>query len=95
VEDRSEHTVLPGGAEPVEPCRQRAAITELFEVIQFTLAVSFSRLEVLLLDSAMLKVPSSSLPPPGTSLQERDPDSRRALAFNTRTLNPKTESKSV
>ena len=30
VEDRSEHTVLLGGAEPVEPCRQRAAITELF-----------------------------------------------------------------
>src|SRR5262249_33966639 len=30
VGDCSEHTVLLGGAEPVEPCRPRAAITELF-----------------------------------------------------------------
>ena len=43
---------------------------------QFTSAVSLSRLEVLLLGSATLKVPSSSLPPPGTSLQERDRGSR-------------------
>src|SRR5262249_44566214 len=69
--DCSEHTVLL-----VAPSRSSRAVSEpqlqsCFEVIQFTSAASFSRFEVLLLGSAILKVPSSSLPPPGTSLQER------------------------
>jgi|SRR5215467_5842528 hypothetical protein len=41
-----------------------------FEVVQCASAVGFSRLEVLLPGSAMLKVSSSSSPPPGTSLSE-------------------------
>jgi hypothetical protein len=50
------------------PPNRRTFRTILSGHVQFTSAVNFSRLEVLLLGSAMLKVPSSSLPLPGTLL---------------------------